>query len=149
MKTIIEVFLCALLFCSCARNTEVLELEKCRNYRINIQIAKEIWKDSLTCFKIASGNNLKIVKAFYACDKKTTRNFSLKDSSLVDCKNFLLIIGDTVEMWATYSQLGKIKFDDVTLIMSDENSDLSFIDTTFYFHVSQTPPVEKLNVKKY
>jgi len=138
MKSLVFKFiniLAIILVISCARQKDQVELMKSGNRDIEIIVREKNYKDSLTCFLICPPGKYKFVRAYYGCGYKDSRVFNLLDSSLVDCNSRLMIDNDTVIMCATYGEVGRLKFEDVTLILKDQNSEMSFIDTTFFFNI--------------
>lgn len=129
-----------LLF-SCSETNGKLEQELLNSSpcKVSITSTSLLLKDSEACFKIAPiAKSYKIISAYVGCGMKTSREFDIVNQKIKNCSRALQVEDDSVMIYFEPNQVGKFKFEDVTLLLQDDKNKFYFIDTTFYYNVIET-----------
>jgi hypothetical protein len=103
--------------------------------KVKILMDSIIYKDRSTWFFIIPEEpNYKIMAAFFDC--KHGNNAQLDTNKKIkNCTKELVIENDSVKIYLEPAKIGSNKFEDLTLLLKDQESNYSYIDTTFYFKV--------------
>jgi hypothetical protein len=137
MKRITTIIILTVLYsCNSKENKNTIAKLKKANYKVKILQESVILKDSETCVKIIPmDSTFKTINAFVDCGKLEERESNLELNAIIGCDKNLLIENDTVKIYFTYNEIGDFKFGDLTLLIKENNGNLSFIDTTFWVKI--------------
>ena len=129
------------LMFSCSERNSTIEQQLLNSAPCKVSITSNplIVKDSEVCFKISPTiKNYKIITAYVGCGRKNSREFDFITKKIKDCSRTLQVEDDSVMIYFEPNQIGKFKFEDLTLLLQDEKNKCYFIDTTFYYNVIET-----------